>query len=40
VLEEIEMIEVKQGPYAGDNDKTRFDGVSAEQVTIGRGSGG
>jgi mannose-6-phosphate isomerase-like protein (cupin superfamily) len=24
VLEEIEMIEVKQGPYAGDNDKTRF----------------
>ncbi len=25
VLEEIEMIEVKQGPYAGDGDKTRFD---------------
>jgi hypothetical protein len=24
VLEEIEMIEVKQGPYAGDQDKTRF----------------
>lgn len=24
VLEEIEMIEVKQGPYAGDCDKTRF----------------
>jgi mannose-6-phosphate isomerase-like protein (cupin superfamily) len=24
VLEEIEMIEVKQGPYVGDNDKTRF----------------
>ena len=24
VLEEIEMIEVKQGPYAGDWDKTRF----------------
>jgi len=39
VLEEIEMIEVKQGPYAGDNDKTRVDGVSAEHVTIGRGSG-
>lgn len=39
VLEEIEMIEVKQGPYAGDQDKTRFDGVSAEEVTIGRGSG-
>jgi mannose-6-phosphate isomerase-like protein (cupin superfamily) len=24
VLEEIEMIEVKQGPYAGEADKTRF----------------
>ena len=26
VLEELEMIEVKQGPYAGDLDKTRFVG--------------
>jgi len=34
VLEELEMIEVKQGPYAGDLDKTRFDGISAEAVTI------
>jgi len=24
VLEEVEMFEVKQGPYAGDMDKTRF----------------
>lgn len=24
VLEELEMIEVKQGPYAGEGDKTRF----------------
>ncbi|MBE0476876.1 MAG: hypothetical protein IBX62_07265 [Coriobacteriia bacterium] len=24
VLEELEMFEVKQGPYAGDADKTRF----------------
>lgn len=24
VLEEIEMIEIKQGPYAGDADKMRF----------------
>ena len=24
VLEELEMYEIKQGPYAGDNDKTRF----------------
>tara|TARA_R110002012_G_scaffold220618_1_gene392260 strand:+ start:11383 stop:11805 length:423 start_codon:yes stop_codon:yes gene_type:complete len=25
MLEETQMIEVKQGPYAGDNDKTRFE---------------
>jgi mannose-6-phosphate isomerase-like protein (cupin superfamily) len=24
VLEEVEMIEVKQGPYLGEHDKTRF----------------
>ena len=24
VLEDIEMIEVKQGPYSGEQDKTRF----------------
>lgn len=34
VLEEVEMVEVKQGPYAGDQDKTRFTGVSADQITI------
>jgi hypothetical protein len=28
VLEEIEMIEVKQGPYAGDCDKTRFNAAA------------
>jgi len=27
VLENVEMIEVKQGPYVGDNDKTRFSGI-------------
>jgi mannose-6-phosphate isomerase-like protein (cupin superfamily) len=26
MLEETEIIEVKQGPYAGDQDKTRFTG--------------
>jgi len=25
VLEEVEMVEVKQGPYAGEHDKTRFE---------------
>lgn len=32
VLEEVEMIEVKQGPYAGDNDKARFAGIEESQV--------
>lgn len=27
VLEETEMIEVKQGPYYGDEDKVRFKGI-------------
>ena len=30
VLEDIAMIEVKQGPYAGDMDKTRFEAVDKE----------
>jgi mannose-6-phosphate isomerase-like protein (cupin superfamily) len=34
VLEEVEMIEVKQGPYAGDEDKTRFTGVSADRIVV------
>ena len=34
VLEEVEMIEVKQGPYAGDGDKTRFDGITAADVVF------
>lgn len=28
VLEEVEMIEVKQGPYAGEQDKTRFEATN------------
>lgn len=31
-LEELEMVEVKQGPYAGDQDKKRFEGISEEQI--------
>lgn len=34
VLEEIEMIEVKQGPYVGDADKTRFPGITGSQARI------
>jgi hypothetical protein len=28
MLEDCEIVEVKQGPYVGENDKIRFDGVS------------
>ncbi|MDD8017227.1 MAG: hypothetical protein PHP42_02520 [Bacteroidota bacterium] len=34
VLEEIEMYEVKQGPYAGDQDKTRFKGIDIGKIKI------
>lgn len=34
VLEDLEMFEIKQGPYAGEMDKTRFEGVSEENVRI------
>jgi len=34
VIEEVEMIEVKQGPYAGDRDKTRFGAVTASEVQL------
>lgn len=35
VLEEIEMIEVKQGPYVADKDKTRFTGKLPEKLNYG-----
>ncbi len=34
VLEEVEMLEVKQGPYAGDRDKTRFIGIAKSRVKL------
>lgn len=34
MLEPTEMIEVKQGPYAGEADKTRFNGISSDQAII------
>ena len=34
MLEPTEMIEVKQGPYAGEADKTRFEPISADQVRL------
>lgn len=34
VLEPLEMIEVKQGPYAGEKDKIRFAPVTAQKVKL------
>lgn len=34
VLEEVEMIEIKQGPYLGERDKVRFKGIDADQVIL------
>lgn len=34
MLEATEMIEVKQGPYAGDQDKTRFEAVPTDRIRI------
>ena len=32
VLEDVEMIEVKQGPYAGESDKKRFEGINENKI--------
>lgn len=32
VLEEVEMVEIKQGPYLGDRDKVRFEGIESGEV--------
>ncbi len=32
ILEETEMIEVKQGPYSGEADKKRFTGIVEDAV--------
>lgn len=34
VIEEVEMVEIKQGPYLGDRDKSRFQGVDSKEVII------
>lgn len=36
MIEESEIIEIKQGPYAGEKDKTRFQSVSKNQIKIKR----
>ena len=32
ILEDLEMIEVKQGPYVGDHEKTKFAPIDTEKV--------
>jgi hypothetical protein len=35
VLDEIEMIEIKQGPYGGSNeDKIRFEPISSDKIVL------
>lgn len=34
VLEEVELFEVKQGPYAEHDDKTRFDGIGPGEARV------
>ncbi|TFG91243.1 MAG: hypothetical protein E4G71_04160 [Candidatus Atribacteria bacterium] len=34
MLEESEIIEIKQGPYAGEMDKTRFEPINKDKLRI------
>jgi hypothetical protein len=34
VLEDLQMIEVKQGPYAGEKDKIRFEPISQTSIRM------
>lgn len=34
IIEAAEIIEVKQGPYAGEHDKTRFQPVALDQIRM------
>jgi mannose-6-phosphate isomerase-like protein (cupin superfamily) len=34
MLEPTEMIEVKQGPYAGEQDKTRFNAIASNEIKL------
>ncbi len=34
MLEHSELIEVKQGPYAGDMDKVRFSGINSDGIKV------
>jgi hypothetical protein len=36
IIEEAEIIEIKQGPYVGEKDKLRFNPVSIEKIVMKR----
>ena len=36
VIEDVEMFEVKQGPYAGEREKTRFTGICPDEIKLTR----
>ncbi len=36
VIEDVEMIEIKQGPFSGEGDKTRFVGVTSDGSRVTR----
>jgi mannose-6-phosphate isomerase-like protein (cupin superfamily) len=40
MLEDSEMIEVKQGPYCGEDDKVRFDAATKETINLRNGNNG
>jgi mannose-6-phosphate isomerase-like protein (cupin superfamily) len=37
MMEDTEMFEVKQGPYAGEQDKTRFEGIDKKDIKLNDG---
>jgi mannose-6-phosphate isomerase-like protein (cupin superfamily) len=34
ILEDLEMFEIKQGPYVGESDKTRFAAIQTNKIKI------
>jgi hypothetical protein len=36
MLEDSEMIEVKQGPYCGEEDKVRFESIDKDKLILGK----
>ena len=34
ILEDLEMFEIKQGPYVGESDKTRFTAIQTNKIKI------